>query len=206
MVETGEVSPWTWQDNFGFAQSIEIKGAARTLVCAGQTSVDADGNVINEGDMAAQVAQAMDNLEAVLSKAGLKLGDVVRLNIFTTDIDAFLQNYGPAAERMAAAGCKPASTLLGDEHTTAPAVLDVRPEQAEELADQVLMPCIRSGNHVCLPADELPALAFGEVDVVLVRQFELGPGRHTTSIPLGGEGFSHRTTGRGRLTFTLVAR
>lgn len=113
MVEKREVNPWTWQDNFGFAQSIEVKGAERVLYCAGQTSVDADGNVVHADDMEKQCAQALDNLEAVLSKAGYKLGDVVRLNMFTTDLDAFFAAYGPMAQRLAEAGCKPASTLLG---------------------------------------------------------------------------------------------
>ena len=37
----------------------------------------------------------------------------MRLNIYTTDMDLFLEVYGPAAARLAEAGCKPANTLLG---------------------------------------------------------------------------------------------
>jgi len=123
MVEKREVNPWTWQDAFGFAQSIEIKGAQRTLVCAGQTSVDADGAVLYADDIEKQCIQALDNLEAVLDKAGFKLGDVVRLNIFTTDVDAFLGAYGPVGQRLAEAGCKPASTLLGVSRLAFPGLM-----------------------------------------------------------------------------------
>lgn len=49
------------------------------MVCAGQTSVDADGGPLHEGDMAAQVGQALDNLETVLREAGYELSDVIRL-------------------------------------------------------------------------------------------------------------------------------
>jgi enamine deaminase RidA (YjgF/YER057c/UK114 family) len=37
------VNPWTWQDEFGYVQANETSGVERVLVCAGQTSVDADG-------------------------------------------------------------------------------------------------------------------------------------------------------------------
>ena len=41
------------------------------LDCAGQTSVDEEGNPMHAEDMAAQVNQAFNNLETVLSQAGL---------------------------------------------------------------------------------------------------------------------------------------
>ena len=113
MVERRAVNPWTWQDAFGFAQGIEVSGAGRQLVCAGQTSVDADGRPLHAGDMRAQALQAIDNLETVLRQAGMTLADVVRLNYYTTDVDAFLQTADAWGARLAAAGCRPASTLLG---------------------------------------------------------------------------------------------
>ena len=56
---------------------------------------------------------AIDNLEAVLREAGMGLANVVRLNIYTTDVDLFFANYGPMTERLAAAGVAPPGTLLG---------------------------------------------------------------------------------------------
>ena len=55
----------------------------------------------------------MDNLETVLREAGLQLADVVRLTIFTTDMDAFFAAYGTFAGRLAEGGCVPASSLIG---------------------------------------------------------------------------------------------
>ena len=63
-------NPWTWQDAYGFVQGHEVSGAQRVLFCAGQTSNDADGNPLHAGDMRAQVNQAFDNLDAVLTEAG----------------------------------------------------------------------------------------------------------------------------------------
>jgi enamine deaminase RidA (YjgF/YER057c/UK114 family) len=107
------VNPWQWQDQYGFVQANALTGAERVVLCAGQTSSDADGNPVHAGDMRAQVRQALDNLETVLGEARLGLGDVVRLNYYTTDIQAFFEASDVLADRFQAAGCRPASTLLG---------------------------------------------------------------------------------------------
>jgi enamine deaminase RidA (YjgF/YER057c/UK114 family) len=107
------INPWTWQDALGFVQATELRGATRTLVCAGQTSVDGDGRPLHPGDMAAQIRQALANLETVLQGAGFALSDVVRLNYYTTDVDAFIASAAAGLGRLVEAGCRPASTLLG---------------------------------------------------------------------------------------------
>ena len=113
MVQNRKINPWTWQDAFGFSQGIETSGHQRVLRCAGQTSVNASGEPQNAGDMPAQIALALDNLGAVLKAADMTLANVVRLNIFTTDIDASLEHFGPLEHRLAGAGVQPAVTLLG---------------------------------------------------------------------------------------------
>jgi enamine deaminase RidA (YjgF/YER057c/UK114 family) len=113
MAETRAVNPWQWQDQFGFSQGIEVRGAERVLYCAGQTSVDANGAPMHPGDMAAQMNQALNNLETVLGHAGLTLANVVRLNYYTRDVAAFIQAASTFGPRLHAAGCQPSSTLLG---------------------------------------------------------------------------------------------
>ena len=94
------------------------------LVCSGQTSVDGDGNVLHAGDMAAQTMQVLDNLETVLRDAEMSLANVVRLNYYTTDVDAWLQEAGAVTGgRLAEAGCRPASTLLGVTRLAFPGLL-----------------------------------------------------------------------------------
>jgi enamine deaminase RidA (YjgF/YER057c/UK114 family) len=122
-MERRVVNPWTWQDQFGYAQANEASRAERVLVCAGQTSVDADGQPMHEGDMAAQVGQALDNVETVLGEAGYTLGDVVRLNFYVTDVDAFLQAGEAYGAKLAQTGCRPASTLLGVARLAHPSLL-----------------------------------------------------------------------------------
>ncbi len=117
------VNPWTWQDQLGYVQANALSGMERVLVCAGQTSVDAEGQPLHEGDMGAQVGQALDNLETVLGEAGFTLADVVRLNFFVTDVDAFIQAGETYGARLGQAGCRPASTLLGVSRLAFPSLL-----------------------------------------------------------------------------------
>ena len=112
-MERRVVNPWTWQDEFGFVQANEVSGVQRMLVCAGQSSVDADGHPVFPDDMRAQVGQALDNLETVLGQAGFQLSDVVRLNIYTTDMDGFFETYDTFGARLSAASCRYAGSLLG---------------------------------------------------------------------------------------------
>jgi enamine deaminase RidA (YjgF/YER057c/UK114 family) len=113
-VERRNVNPWTWQDQYGFSQAVDVIGAERVLYCAGQTSSGADGSTLHAGDMRAQTSQALDNLERVLQGAGMSLADVVRLNSYVTDVDLFFAEGAQVlGERTAAAGIQPAATLLG---------------------------------------------------------------------------------------------
>jgi enamine deaminase RidA (YjgF/YER057c/UK114 family) len=107
------VNPWRWQDALSFAQAVDTRGTQRVLFCAGQTSVDTDGNVLHAGDMAAQLGRAFDNLETVLAEAGLSLANVVRLNYYVTDMRAYVEAAAVVGERLRGLAVKPAGTLLG---------------------------------------------------------------------------------------------
>jgi len=112
-LEVKPINPWSWQDQFGFSQAVQVTGATRVLYCAGQASVDSEGRPLHPHQMAAQLAQAFDNLETVLAKGGMSLRNVVRLNYYVTDVPAYLAASASVAERLAKAGCQPPGTLLG---------------------------------------------------------------------------------------------
>ena len=58
-------------------------------------------------------ALSVDNLEAVLGEAGMSLANLVRLNVYTTDVDLLFPHYGVLAARLGAAGVAPTTTMLG---------------------------------------------------------------------------------------------
>jgi len=89
-MEQRKINPWKWQEQYGFSQGIEVTNGSRVLYCAGQASVDDNGKPVHVGDMRKQIDQAFRNLEAVLKAGGYSLANVVRLNYYTTDVDAFL--------------------------------------------------------------------------------------------------------------------
>ncbi len=122
-IERRIINPWTWQDALGFVQANAVDGAQRVVFCAGQFAGDTAGRPTHAGDFRAQMHRALDNLERVLAEAGLELGSVVRLNYYTTDVDAFLAHAGELAERLRTAGCRPASTLLGVARLASPELM-----------------------------------------------------------------------------------
>ncbi|MFJ3516931.1 MULTISPECIES: RidA family protein [unclassified Streptomyces] len=112
-MERTAVNPVTWSVEMGFNQGEVVSGHTRTLYISGQTAMSGDGRPLHEGDMAAQLTLSVDNLEAVLGEAGMSLADLVRLNVYTTDVDLLFQHYGVLAARLGAAKVAPASTMLG---------------------------------------------------------------------------------------------
>jgi len=123
MIQNRKINPWSWQDAFGFSQAIETSGHTRVLRCAGQTSVSAEGAPMRAGDMAAQIAQALDNLETVLKAADMALSNVVDLTVYVTDMDAALQHFAVAGGRLAGAGIQPAITLIGVTRLFSPDIM-----------------------------------------------------------------------------------
>ncbi|MEV4319498.1 RidA family protein [Actinocrispum sp. NPDC049592] len=117
------VNPWTWSVALGYNQGEVVAGHTRTLYCAGQTAMSGDGEPQHPGDMAAQLALSLDNLEAVLGEAGMSLANLVRLNVFATDVYLLFQHYGLLAARLGAAGVAPATTMLGVTRLAIPTLM-----------------------------------------------------------------------------------
>ncbi len=107
------INPWAWSLNFGYNQGEVLEGMNRQLVCAGQTSVDGNGNPQHPGDMRKQIELALDNLEAVLTSADMTLGDVVQLKIYATDVDEAMKNFDLLGARFGPHEVAPSMTLLG---------------------------------------------------------------------------------------------
>lgn len=107
------INPWPWSLNLGYNQAEVITDTTRQIICAGQTSVDAQGAPQHAGDMRAQIALALDNLEAVLEGADASLANVTRLVIYATDVDEAMKNFDLLGMRFGPAGVAPPMTLLG---------------------------------------------------------------------------------------------
>jgi enamine deaminase RidA (YjgF/YER057c/UK114 family) len=110
-LERTDVNPWEWSKAFGFSQAVQIAGGQRVVFCAGQTASGPDGTPPTTSDMAEQVTIAMANLRTVLEAADMSIADIVKVVIYTTDVDELLATYGSATELLAPN--LPAMTLIG---------------------------------------------------------------------------------------------
>ncbi len=122
-MERTVVNPWTWSVEMGYNQGEIVSGNARTLYCSGQTAMSGDGEPQHAGDMVAQLALSLENLETVLGEAGMSLVNLVRLNVYTTDVDLLFQHYGVLASRLGAAGVAPTTTMLGVTRLAIPTLM-----------------------------------------------------------------------------------
>ncbi|RSK37667.1 RidA family protein [Hymenobacter metallilatus] len=69
-----------------YSQAIQ---AGNTVYVSGQIALDANGQLVGEGDVAQQTHQVMRNLQAVLAAAGLTLRNTVKCSIFVKDLGNF---------------------------------------------------------------------------------------------------------------------
>jgi enamine deaminase RidA (YjgF/YER057c/UK114 family) len=79
-------NPPTLSKPTGYTHVVEVSGPVKTIYIAGQVAADMSGNVVGAGDMKAQAEQVFKNLEAALAAAGAKFTDVVKMNMYATDL------------------------------------------------------------------------------------------------------------------------
>ena len=69
-----------------YSQAVQV---GTTVYLSGQIPLEPTTMKMVDGDMEAQIRRVFDNLSAVAAAAGGVLADVVKLNIFLTDLDHF---------------------------------------------------------------------------------------------------------------------
>jgi len=67
---------------------------AKLVFVAGQISVDTAGSPVGAGDIALQTRTVLENMKGVLQGAGAGMGDVIKLNIYVTDMAEFREKAG----------------------------------------------------------------------------------------------------------------
>jgi enamine deaminase RidA (YjgF/YER057c/UK114 family) len=79
--------------NPAFSNVAIVSGRVRTIYVGGQDAIDADGNVVGVGDIAAQTEQVLRNLRTALEAAGAGPEHVVKWTIFIVDGQDFRTGY-----------------------------------------------------------------------------------------------------------------
>ncbi|AFZ48648.1 RidA family protein [Cyanobacterium stanieri LEGE 03274] len=71
-----------------YNQAIAVTG--ELIFVAGQIPLNAQGEMVGEGDIQAQTKQVMANLEAILKEAGVDFSAVVKTSVFLSDLTNFV--------------------------------------------------------------------------------------------------------------------
>jgi len=82
------INPPSLAKPVGFNHGILTAGR-RILFLAGQDASGPDGRIVAPGDLVAQCAQVLRNLRAVVEAAGGTMPDIVKLNLYVTDRQAY---------------------------------------------------------------------------------------------------------------------
>lgn len=94
-----------------YSQGLKVEMGDKVMVfTSGQLAMDADGNPIAPDDISKQTRYIFENLKLILAEAGSKLEDVVKVQIFLTDISKFAQVSAVRNEYLE--HIKPVSTLV----------------------------------------------------------------------------------------------
>jgi len=94
----------------GYSQIIDVS-AGRIIFIAGQTALDADGNLAGKGDFMAQAEQVFRNLGIALQATGCTAAHLVKLTVFLTDMGN-LTHYREARNRFFASVTPPAAPAI----------------------------------------------------------------------------------------------
>lgn len=81
------------------------------VFCSGQTPIDPETGALKEGGVGDQTHQCFDNLFAVLADGGLGSDDVVKVNVYLTDMADFEEMNAAYVTRFQAP--PPARTTVG---------------------------------------------------------------------------------------------
>jgi enamine deaminase RidA (YjgF/YER057c/UK114 family) len=113
-VET--VNPPFFVRPVGYAHMTRVAGNGGTLLLlGGVTGMDEAGRIVAPGDIAAQMERALANIKAAVEYAGGQVEQIVRMRIFTTDMEryrAHLPELGAVWQRQFGRHY-PAMALLG---------------------------------------------------------------------------------------------
>lgn len=107
-----KINPQNFTKTVGaYSQALKVDVGDKVMIfVSGQLAMDAEGNAIAPNDISKQARYIFENIKTILAEAGAKLEDVVKVQIFMTDISKFSEFSAVRNEYLN--DIKPVSTLL----------------------------------------------------------------------------------------------
>ena len=73
---------------------VVVTGNVKTVYVGGRDALEAAGNIVGKGDLAAQVEQIFKNLQTALEAAGASLEQVIKWNIYVVQGQSLQTGFG----------------------------------------------------------------------------------------------------------------
>jgi enamine deaminase RidA (YjgF/YER057c/UK114 family) len=105
------VTPEALGPSRGYSYLVDVNRPGRMLYLAGQLGTDTTGKVVS-ADFRAQATKAYENIKAALASAGATFQDVIKINVYLTDIRAQLPIHREVRDQYVNKAAPPASTTI----------------------------------------------------------------------------------------------
>lgn len=76
-----------------FTQAVVVTAPVKTVYVGGQNAVDAKGEIVGKGDIAAQSEQALKNVGVAVEVAGAAWENVIKMNIYIAQGQSVQKGY-----------------------------------------------------------------------------------------------------------------
>lgn len=88
-VSIRRLNPKKMPKPYGYSQVVDVRGG-RTVYVSGQVPLDERNELVGAGDFAAQARQTFENVRRALDAVGLTFADVVKVQMYLTDMGNLL--------------------------------------------------------------------------------------------------------------------
>jgi len=95
----------------GYSHVVVAGAPGRLVAVSGQIALDAEGELVGPGDLAAQTRQVLANLHAALAAVGADWHHIIKIGYYLTDVTQ-VAVMRAARDQIVPAGFAPASTLV----------------------------------------------------------------------------------------------
>jgi enamine deaminase RidA (YjgF/YER057c/UK114 family) len=105
------VDPDGLHNNPTFTNVVVVEGLVRTVYVGGQNAVDASGNIVGKGDIAAQTEQVLANVRAALAAGGAGPEHVIKWNLLVVEGVSLQEGFSAFQRAWVATPNPPAITM-----------------------------------------------------------------------------------------------
>lgn len=88
-VSIRRLNPKKMPKPYGYSQVVDVRGG-RTVYVSGQVPLDERNELVGAGDFAAQARQTFENVRRALDAVGVTFADVVKVQMYLTDMGNLL--------------------------------------------------------------------------------------------------------------------